>query len=318
MNTTEVKKVYDEFSRGVHAVIIGHEKPIRELFLGMICGGHVLLEGVPGIGKTLLGKTLARMFSLQFSRVQFTPDLMPADVIGTNVFNFETRQFILVKGPIFTEVLLCDEINRTPPKTQSALLEAMEEKQATIDGKPHALPKSFFVIATQNPIEHEGTYPLPEAQLDRFLMKIFMGNPEAEQMKEILDRYSENPDQHAGLLEGFVPLGNQDLVEQLKQAVYGVHVDPKIVDYVVALHAESNLHPGLLTGISARASLHLVLASRAFAATEGRDYVTPDDLRAVAFPVLGHRILLKPDLEFEGTTPRQILEQLFEKLVVPK
>lgn len=314
----EFEELHRKFHENVQQVIVGHERPIRELFVALFTGGHVLLEGVPGIAKTLLAKTLARSLDLGFCRIQFTPDLMPSDIVGTNVFNFETRSFVLVRGPIFTDVLLCDEINRTPPKTQAALLEAMEERQVTIDGKTQALPKWFFVIATQNPLEHEGTYPLPEAQLDRFLMKIRMHNARPDEMKEILKRHLSSHHYQADALKNVTKLVDVNMLEHFREEFQRIRVDEQILGYVADLHAASHANPNLASGISPRAAVALLSAAKVYAATFGRDFVTPDDIKDISYPVLRHRLFLKPDVEFEGGTAEQVLVSLFEQVKVPR
>lgn len=315
---TPLPEIHRNFLNNIHKIIVGHERAIHELFVALFSGGHVLLEGVPGIAKTLLAKVLAKSLALGFSRIQFTPDLMPSDIIGTNVFNFETRQFVLAKGPVFADVLLCDEINRTPPKTQAALLEAMEERGVTIDGKRYSLGDHFFVVATQNPLEHEGTYPLPEAQLDRFFMKIHVQNPTGKDMREILDRFSAGPNRQNELLEELPTLIQAEELQEERRKVFEVKTDDKVLDYVTAFQFESQNHPHLITGISARAALCLLAAARTNASTQGRDFVTPDDVKDMAAPVLRHRLILKPDAQFEGMTSEQIMDEIFRKLTVPR
>ena len=297
-------------------VIVGQDAIVDNVLISLLAGGHLLLEGVPGLAKTLLVKTLARALNVAFKRIQFTPDLMPSDVIGTNVFNIKDSSFILRRGPIFTGLLLADEINRTPPKTQAALLEAMQERQVTIDGEKHALPEVFMVCATQNPIEYEGTYPLPEAQLDRFLLKAVMSYPTAEQEVEILRR---PPLDLAGRddVDISVVAGPQEIM-QMRAQVHAVRVEEKIFSYVAEICRASRESPQVLLGASPRAAQGLLLCSRVSAALYGRDFITPDDVKFVATPVLRHRLILKPDAEIEGLTPDQAVASIVSKVQVPR
>ncbi len=299
-------------------VVVGQQAPLDEILAALFVGGHVLLEGVPGVAKTLLARALAAALGLEFRRVQFTPDLMPADVIGTNVFDFQRGLFHLQKGPVFTEVLLADEINRTPPKTQAALLEAMQERQVTIDGVSHALAPSFFVIATQNPLEHEGTYPLPEAQLDRFLMKVLVGYPAAAEELEIYRRF----------LDGRVQLTSTDIplsavlapgdLPRLRAALGGVRVEEPLLGYLHAIVEATRRAPQLAAGASPRAGIALLAAARAWAAMEGRDFAIPDDFKRMARPVLRHRLIATPETELEGKGTEEILGTLLDRIEVPR
>lgn len=298
-------------------VIVGQDEVLRQLLLVLFVGGHALLEGVPGLAKTLAVKTVARVFDLKFQRVQCTPDLMPADVLGANVFNTASSAFSLHKGPIFTDLLLVDEINRTPPRTQSALLEAMQERQVTIDGVRHPLSQFFSVFATQNPIEFEGTYPLPEAQLDRFLVKIRVSYPDAEQEIRVLERFHEGFDanelENAGL--GKV---EPDALQAVRAEIARVRVEPALFRYAVSLVSRTRTWPAVNLGGSPRAAVYLMLAAKAVAAMEGRDYLIPDDVKEAAHPVLRHRLILKPEADLEGITSDQVIREVIHAVEVPK
>ncbi|MFZ0636779.1 MAG: MoxR family ATPase [Candidatus Acidiferrales bacterium] len=302
-----------EFSK----VIIGQREAIDQLLLVLVCNGHALLEGVPGLAKTLAVKTLARICGLDFQRVQCTADLMPADVMGTNVFNMATSKFSLHRGPVFTDLLLVDEINRTSPRTQAALLESMEERQVTIDGIRNPLSDNFTVLATQNPIEFEGTYPLPEAQLDRFLLKIRIGYPSEKEETEILQRYEHGFDPRN--LESFaiVPI-DPALLGAARQEIANVRVEPTLYTYLVTLVRRTRDWPALTLGASPRAAIGLFAVARALAGMEGRDFLIPDDIKAAAPAVLRHRILLKPEADLEGLTPDQVISDLLAAVEVPK
>jgi MoxR-like ATPase len=298
-------------------VIVGQTEVLDQLLAVLLCGGHALVEGVPGLAKTLAVKTLARIGQLQFQRVQCTADLMPADIIGTNVFNTSTGTFSLHRGPIFTDLLLVDEINRTPPRTQAALLEAMEERQVTIDGATHTLSGFFTVFATQNPIEFEGTYPLPEAQLDRFLLKIRIGYPRAEQEAEILQHYQEGFDARELDRLGLEPLESAWLAAA-RAEVAAVRVEPALFRYITAIARRTRDWPSLSLGASPRAAVNLLFAAKATAAMDGRDYLIPDDVKAVAPAALRHRLLLKPEADLEGITADQVIAELLAAVEVPK
>lgn len=284
----------------------------------LFADGHVLLEGVPGVAKTLLVRCLAKTLNLTYRRIQFTPDLMPSDVIGTNVFNAKLGEFQLRKGPIFTSVLLADEVNRTPPKTQAALLEAMEERHATIDGERLPMPYPFIVFATQNPIEFEGTYPLPEAQLDRFLMKLVVDYPSAENELEILYRTAkgfraQNLDE-----VGIETVVDERQLAELHAEVSAVTVEPHILEYVNQIVRATRDHEHILVGASPRAGIAMLLTAKGMAALRGRNFITPDDVKEVALPVLRHRLLLRPEAEVEGITADQVALGLFEEAPVPR
>ncbi len=305
--------VHEEFSK----VIVGQRQIADQLLVVLVCGGHALIEGVPGIAKTLAVKTMSRICGLDFQRVQCTADLMPADVMGTNIFNMATSTFSLHRGPVFTDLLLVDEINRTSPRTQAALLEAMEERQVTIDGTRYPLSETFTVLATQNPIEFEGTYPLPEAQLDRFLLKISMSYPLETEETEILARYGKGFDSRR--LEG-VAIASIDpaLLKAARGEVEKIRVEPSLYSYVVTLIRRTRDWPALTIGASPRAALGLVGAARALAGMEGRDFLIPDDIKAAAPSVLRHRLLLKPEAELEGLTTDQVISELLATVEVPK
>ena len=296
----------------VQSVISGKPETVRLAVTVLLAGGHLLIEDVPGVGKTMLAKSLARALGCSVRRIQFTPDLLPGDVVGVSVFNRETRDFEFKPGAVFANIVLGDEINRASPKTQSALLEAMGERQVTVDGLTHKLSSPFMVIATQNPIEHEGTYPLPESQLDRFLMKLSVGYPARNAELDILDR-------HAGG-DPLVEVGPIVSIRELKSmtlAAQGVHVSTLLRGYIVDIAEATRRHPALMLGMSTRAALALQRVARVQAASVQRPYVSPDDVKALAFRVLGHRLLVNPEAQLQGVTPRQVLEQILESVPVP-
>jgi len=302
----------------VRKVILGQEEALDAALTVILTRQHALIEGVPGVAKTLLARTLAHVLGCEFARIQFTPDLMPADITGTNVFNFERNQFTLVRGPVFTSFLLADEINRAPAKTQSALLEAMQERTVTIDRETHALSDSFTVFATQNPIEYEGTYPLPEAQKDRFLLKIPMSAPEREDELELARRMLGSNAPEDRLKKGDVQalLQSGDL-ERARAALADVSMRDEIAAYIVDIARRTRTHESVLVGAGPRATQGLVVSSRAHAALAGRDFVTPDDVKAMAVPVLEHRLILRPEFEIEGMTPAETVGKILESVVVP-
>jgi MoxR-like ATPase len=301
----------------ISKVIIGQKEVVDQLLLVLLCGGHAVIEGVPGLAKTLAVKSLARICALNFGRVQCTADLMPADVTGTNVFNLSNSTFVLHKGPIFTDLLLVDEINRTSPRTQAALLEAMEERQVTIDGTRYPLSENFTVLATQNPIEFEGTYPLPEAQLDRFLLKIRVAYPSAEEETQILLQYEKGFDPRRLNEVALQPL-DHNLLASARAELESVRVEPALHAYVVSLIRRTRDWPSVSLGASPRAAVGLFFVARALAGIDGRDYLLPDDVKAAALPVLRHRILLKPEADLEGLTTDQVLGQIISAVEVPK
>lgn len=296
---------------------MGQHDVVDQLVVVIACGGHAVIEGVPGLAKTLAVKSLARVCGLAYQRVQCTPDLMPADITGTNVFNLADSTFHLHRGPVFTDLLLVDEINRTPPRTQSALLEAMEERQVTIDGVRYSLSENFTVLATQNPIEFEGTYPLPEAQLDRFLLKIKISYPSAEAEAEILSRYENGFDPRRLDAIQLTPLA-PGLLAAARSEIERVRVEPSLFPYIVAAVRRTRDWPAISVGASPRAAVGLLFVARALAAMDGREYLLPDDVKAAAGPVLRHRILLKPEAELEGLTTDQVIDQLIATIDVPR
>lgn len=303
----------------VAKVIIGQEEVVDSCLIAVFTGNHILVEGVPGVAKTLLVRTLARVLGTDFSRIQFTPDLMPSDITGTNVFNLQESAFHLVKGPVFTSFLLADEINRAPAKTQSALLQAMQERQVTIDGITHQLPDSFTVFATQNPIEYEGTYPLPEAQKDRFLLRVEMGYPTEESEKTLAAQMlgKETPEHilESGAVQSVLE-GSE--IARMRDELSSVRVKEELVGYVVDLVRQSRNTDSIQVGAGPRATQALLLSSRAHAAIQGRDYVTPDDVREMVYPVFSHRIVLRPEYEIEGVTVREAVTKLLESVAVPR
>ncbi|MGQ9549381.1 MAG: AAA family ATPase [Roseiflexus sp.] len=299
-------------------VVVGQDEAFTQILIALFSGGHVLLEGVPGTAKTLMAKTLATLIGVEFKRVQFTPDLMPSDVIGTQVFEMGTGQFRLRKGPVFTNILLGDEINRAPAKTQSALLEAMEERQVTIEGERLPLPEPFFVMATQNPVEYEGTYPLPEAQLDRFLFKVIVDYAPQEVEIEVLRRYHAGFDAHRLDAVGLRPVVIPETLEQCRAEIRQVQVDDGILKYVTDIAQASRKSLDLILGGSPRASISLLLAAKTWAAMQNRAYVTPDDVKFLARPVYRHRIILKPEAEIEGLTPDTAMVRILARVDVPR
>ncbi|HSJ59491.1 MAG TPA: MoxR family ATPase [Anaerolineae bacterium] len=313
-----INEVYDRIQAEVSQVIVGQAEAFEHLVVALFTGGHVLLEGVPGTAKTLMAKTLACVVDAEFRRVQFTPDLMPSDIIGTHVFDVATSQFHLRRGPIFTQILLGDEINRAPAKTQSALLEAMEERQVTIEGDRHALPEPFLVIATQNPVEYEGTYPLPEAQLDRFLFKVVVDYPAAEAETEILRRYHRGFDAHDLAAAGLRPVITTADIARCRAEVTTVTAEPGILNYITEIAVASRRSPDLVLGASPRASVYLLLASKTYAALQGRAFVTPDDVKTLALPVYRHRLILKPEAEIEGLDADAVVKRVLARVEVPR
>jgi MoxR-like ATPase len=300
----------------INQVVLGQGPVLEHLLTALLCGGNVLVEGVPGIAKTLLAKLLSRSLQLDYSRIQFTPDLMPSDVIGTSVYDMTQSRFQFQRGPVFAQVVLIDEINRAPAKTQSALFEVMEERQITYDGVRYALAPPFFVVATQNPIEQEGTYRLPEAQLDRFLFRVRMTYPSVEEEQRLLRRFRDNyaglrGEQVAPMLSAQQILDGQALAEQ-------VHIADSLCDYVAAIVSATRNNPGIYLGASPRASLALLRASKTYAMIGGRSFVTPEDVQAMAYLVLNHRILLTSDRELEGVEPEHVIREILETLEVPR
>ncbi len=298
--------------------IFGQEELLELLTVALVAGGHVLLEGVPGTAKTLTVRVLARVVNASFARIQFTPDLMPSDVLGTSIFDPRTQEFSFRKGPVFAGLLLADEINRTPPKTQSALLEAMEERQVTIDGQSYDLPAPFIVCATQNPIEYEGTYPLPEAQLDRFLFKLIVGYPVAEQEEALLNHVKDGFRPRELDTAGVIAVVDAGELERFQDEVGRVTVTQSVLQYIVRIARATRESADVLLGASPRASVALLAAARASAAIHGRDYVTPDDVKQLCYPVLRHRLMLRPEAEVQGTTADRVIYRVLEAVEVPR
>jgi len=318
MELPTVRSIANDLRDQVHRVVVGQDAAIDLLLVALLCEGHVLFEGVPGIAKTLLARAFAGGLSLGFSRVQFTPDLMPGDIIGTNLFNFQTSTFTLTKGPIFTQLLLADEINRTPPKTQAALLQAMQERLVTIDGITYELGEGFMVIATQNPIEQEGTYPLPEAQLDRFLFKVVVGYPSRDEEREIVRRHGHRTAMPRLADHDLRPVADLAALIAMRAAVAEIRVSDGILHYIVDLVRATRERPSIAFGASPRAASMLTTASRALAALNGRDFVLPDDVKKLAVPALRHRIVLAPGAEIEGLTAETCVRQILEQVPVPR
>lgn len=302
----------------IRKAVVGQDEVVTQLLACFLAGGHALLEGVPGLAKTLLAKTLAAGMGLVFKRVQFTPDLMPSDVTGTNVYETATSQFMLRMGPIFTDILLADEVNRTPPKTQSALLEAMEERTVTIDGSTHPLHEHFFVMATQNPVEYEGTYPLPEAQLDRFMLKILVDYPNQEEEESILARSHAGFNPHKLAEGGVTQIVHPEEIGVLKESCQKVTVNEGVLNYVVEIVRATRKSPLVSLGASPRAGVALLGASKALAAVNGKDYLTPDDIQKMAYPVLRHRLLLRPESLLEDLDPDACIRQILQEVPVPR
>lgn len=319
MDTNRLKDILTEARAEVGKVIIGQHDVIEKALIVIFTGHHALIEGVPGVAKTLLVRTLAHVLGCDFSRIQFTPDLMPSDITGTNVFNLQRNEFSLVPGPIFTSFLLADEINRAPAKTQSALLQAMQERQVTIDRETYSLPANFTVFATQNPIEYEGTYPLPEAQKDRFMLKITMNPPDRAEELVLAQRTIGRDSPETTLAGGAVrPVVQYEDLVALRQQLGLIVMRDELVAYAVDIVLATRRHENILVGAGPRATQALLLASRATAAISGRDFVTPDDIKSLAIPVLGHRLILRPEFEIEGLTVHEAITNILEQVPVPR
>ncbi|MCC5945257.1 MAG: MoxR family ATPase [Bernardetiaceae bacterium] len=315
LDLSKIRDAVDKVRGEIHRYVIGQNNMIDQLLAALFTGGHVLIEGAPGIAKTLTAKLMAKALAIDFSRIQFTPDLMPTDIVGTNVYNMKNSEFQFMQGPIFANLILIDEINRSPAKTQAALFEAMEEKQATIDGKTYKFSEPFFVIATQNPIEQEGTYRLPEAQLDRFLFRIVIDYPNLEEEKEILRRFKNNFTIDFTKIE---PIMQAEEILACRNIVETLYIKDNLLDYIADIVCQTRNNGNLFLGASPRASLAIMRTSKAFAAMAGRDFVTPEDIQKAAYPVLNHRIILTPESEMEGYTPTQIIKEMIEKIEVPR
>ncbi|HEY8014850.1 MAG TPA: MoxR family ATPase [Dongiaceae bacterium] len=302
----------------VGKVVVGQHEAVELMLVALMADGHILLEGVPGVAKTLLARSLAATLALDFSRIQFTPDLMPGDVIGASIFNFQTNSFVLTRGPIFTQLLLADEINRTPPKTQAALLQAMNERVVTIDGQDHQLGENFMVVATQNPIEQQGTYPLPEAQLDRFLFKIIIDHPGRDEEREILRRHGHRSAMPRLADFGLEPVADGAVLIEMRRAVEAIRLTDALIDYIVDVVRATREHASLEVGASTRAANMLAAAARAFAILQGRDFVIPDDIKTLALPVLRHRLVLSPGAEIEGLGADRVLREILDQVAAPR
>ena len=318
-NTELLKKALVRIKAEVAKVIIGYDDIVDKALIAIFSGTHALIEGVPGVAKTLLVRTLAHVMKCDFARIQFTPDLMPTDITGTHVFNLQKDMFSLVKGPVFTTFLLADEINRAPAKTQSALLQAMQERTVTIDRKTHILPENFTVFATQNPIEYEGTYPLPEAQKDRFMLKITMDHPERADELTLAKRMLGKDSPEATLAGGTIKqILTPEVLMKLRSSLEGILVKEDLIAYIVDIIRKTRQHQSVMVGAGPRATQSLLLASRTFAAIKGRDFVTPDDIKSIAVPVLEHRLILRPEYEIEGQTIREVIENILKEIAVPR
>lgn len=319
MNTERLKEVLAQAKQETGKVIIGQHEVIEKALICIFTGNHALVEGVPGVAKTLLVRTLARVLGTDFGRIQFTPDLMPADIIGTNVFNLQRNEFSLIKGPVFTSFLLADEINRAPAKTQSALLQAMQERLVTIDRETHSLSPNFTVFATQNPIEYEGTYPLPEAQKDRFMLKITMSPPDRSEELSLAQRTMTKDAPEAVLTQDTAQaVIKADDLRELRQGLGAIVIREELTAYLVDIVRATRSHESILVGAGPRATQSLIMAARAYAAISGRDFVTPDDIKIMAPCVLEHRLILRPEFEIEGLTVSEVIQQVLQQIAVPR
>lgn len=313
---SKLNKAVEQIKESLSKIIVGQLESIELLIAGILADGHILIEGVPGVAKTLTAKLIAKSIDAKYSRIQFTPDLMPSDILGTSVFSPKTTEFEFKRGPIFGNIILIDEINRAPAKTQSALFEVMEERQLTMDGKAYKMDEPFIVLATQNPVEHEGTYRLPEAQLDRFLFKIEIPYPSLDEEIAIITQ--QHQQKTADQLSHITAVLTSNDITSFREEVRGLHIEDKLLVYVAKIIHETRNNKSLYLGGSPRASLAIVNAAKAFAAINGRDFVTPEDIIFVATPVLRHRIMLTPDKEMEGVTPDEVITQIIQKIEVPR
>jgi MoxR-like ATPase len=315
---SEIHAIFTQLGQALGQVVLGQPATVNHLLVALLSGGHVILEGVPGTGKTLTVKVLARLMQAEFRRIQLTPDILPTDILGTNIFDLNSREFVLKKGPVFTQILLADEINRTPPKTQAALLEAMEEQQVTLDGTSLPLSDLFWVIATQNSLEFEGTYPLPEAQLDRFLFKILVTYPDAIAERQMLINSESASAVRRIDISRIKAIATVENCLMARQAVKAVQVKETIFDYLLALVQRTRQHPDLALGASPRSAVAWLLASKAHAWLEGRDFVTPDDIKAIALPLLRHRLILRPEAQLDGLQIDTAINSLLIQVAVPR
>ncbi len=318
MDLSHLHAITEHIRAEVRKVVVGQDHVIDLLLTSLLAGGHVLLEGVPGTAKTLMTQAFAASLALKFGRIQFTPDLMPGDVLGTNLYNFQTNTFVLTKGPVFVQVLLADEINRTPPKTQAALLQAMNERFVTIDAKDYPLGDEFLVVATQNPIEQQGTYPLPEAQLDRFLFKVIVDYPSRDEEREIVQRHGHRSAMPKLADFDIGPVATVDDLAFARATVMNIRLSDVLIDYIIDVVRKTREHASIETGASTRAANMLAAAVRAYAATQGRDFVIPDDVKALAIPLMRHRIVLSPSAEIEGLAADRVLRDILDQTAAPR
>ena len=318
MDIEPIQTICARIREQVRKTVVGQDAALDLMLVALLSEGHVLLEGVPGTAKTLLAQSFARSVNLDFGRIQFTPDLMPGDVIGTNLFNFQTSDFRLTKGPIFTQILLADEINRTPPKTQAALLQAMHERAVTIDNQTYELGHDFMVIATQNPIEHQGTYPLPEAQLDRFLFKHILDYPDRDEERAIVARHGHRTVMPELASFGLEPVADSATLAAIRRIIAGLRLSDDLIDYIVDIVRATREHESLEFGASPRSANMIATAARAYAAMQGRDYVIPDDVKFVALPALRHRVVLAPGAEIEGLVADAVIRQVLDQVPAPR
>ncbi len=316
INLEDLRNKTSEIKQAIEKVVIGQGEMLDQLMIALLSGGHILIEGVPGIAKTLTAKLFAKSISADFSRIQFTPDLMPSDITGTSVFNLKTSEFEFRKGPVFGNIILADEINRSPAKTQAALLEVMEERKITVDGTSYNIEEPFIVVATQNPIEQEGTYRLPEAQSDRFLFKIKVGYPKPEDEINILKNSHERKEKQE--IDEIIPMISKKEIINFRRVIKELYIDENLIKYIVQIIDKTRNNSDLYLGASPRASLNIMNAAKANAALNGRDFVIPDDIKYVAFPVLRHRIILSPEKEMEGITNEKIIKKIIDSVEVPR
>lgn len=314
---SELEAASKSIKEEIGKIVVGQESTIEYILTALLADGHILLEGVPGVAKTLMAKVVAKTLDVHFGRVQFTPDLMPSDVLGTSLYNVKSSEFEFKRGPIFANIILVDEINRAPAKTQSALFEVMEERQITVDGVSHYMTEPFLILATQNPVEHEGTYRLPEAQLDRFLFKLNVGYPTASEEVSILKGHHERR-RLSDAIDQIQPVLTAAKLSAFRDVILSVHVEENLIEYIVKIVAATRSNPALFLGASPRASVALLNSCKALAALRGRDFVTPDDIQELAYPVLRHRIMLTPEREMEGSTPDEIIKLILGKSEVPR